>query len=205
MPEAHGWIAPDAESFPTGRDLADRYLEPVAGLPELAPRIRLGTRVTAVGRAGLGKVRDAGRDAAPFETRFEDAGGREGRLLAGAVIDASGTWGNHGRAGASGLSAIGEYAAADRIRYRIPDVLGAERARYAGRRTMVLGSGGSGPRYPYQPGAPCRPGARDHHRLGGADQGLDGGPASRARRPGNAGAGSGRTRSARHREAVRRG
>ncbi len=141
--ESHGWAAPDAESFPTGRDLAERYLEPLAELPELASRIRLGTRVTAVTRAGLGKVRDAGRGSTPFEIRFEDARGREGRLLAGAVIDASGTWGNHGRAGASGLSATGERAAADRIRYRIPDVLGADRERYAGRRTVVLGSGDS--------------------------------------------------------------
>lgn len=141
--EAHGWSAPDAESYPTGRDLADRYLEPLAKTPEVEPRIHLGTRVTAVSRAGLGKVRDAGRDSVPFEIRFEDAGGLEGRLLAGAVIDASGTWGNHGRAGASGLSAIGEHAAADHVHYRIPDVLGADRARYAGRRTMVLGSGDS--------------------------------------------------------------
>jgi hypothetical protein len=45
--------------------------------------------------------------------------------------------------GASGLPALGERAAADRIRYGMPDVLGAERARYAGRRVLVLGSGHS--------------------------------------------------------------
>ncbi len=137
------WTAHGAEDLPTGRDLAKRYLEPLASTPELAPRLRLGTRVTAVTRAGLGKVRNAGCDQALFEVRFEDPSGREGRLLASAVIDASGTWGNPGSAGASGLAAIGERAAADRIRYGMPDVLGADRGRYAGRRTMVLGSGDS--------------------------------------------------------------
>ncbi len=141
--EGHGWAAPDAEQFPTGRELAKRYLEPLASTPELTDRLRLGTLVTAVTRVGLGKVTNAGRDQAPFEIRFEDASGREGRLLASAVIDASGTWGNPGRAGASGLLAIGERAASEHIRYGMPDVLGADRDRYAGRRTMVLGSGDS--------------------------------------------------------------
>lgn len=141
--EGSGWTAPDPEAFPTGRELAERYLDPLAGLPEMRSRLRLGTRVTAVTRAGIGKVRTAGRDAEPFEVRLEDASGREGRLLARAVIDASGTWGNHGFAGAGGLPALGERAVADRIRYGIPNVLGAERERYAGRRAMVLGSGDS--------------------------------------------------------------
>lgn len=141
--ERHGWTAPDPESFPTGRDLAERYLEPLAGLPELASRVRLHTRVVAVARASLGKVRTAGREAASFDTRFESADGRQERLLARAVLDASGTWGNPSPAGASGLPAPGERAAAGRIRYGMPDVLGADRERYAGRRVMVLGSGDS--------------------------------------------------------------
>jgi thioredoxin reductase len=141
--ERHGWTAPDPGAFPTGHELAARYLEPLANVPELAPRVRLGTRVTAVARAGQGKVRTAGREAAPFDIRFEDAEGREGRLLARAVLDASGTWGNPNPAGASGLPAPGEREAADRIRHGMPDVLGADRGRYAGRRVMVLGSGDS--------------------------------------------------------------
>jgi len=45
--------------------------------------------------------------------------------------------------GANGLPAIGEREAADRIAYGIPDVLGAERSRYAGKRTLVVGAGHS--------------------------------------------------------------
>ncbi|MCO6416086.1 NAD(P)-binding domain-containing protein [Siccirubricoccus sp. KC 17139] len=139
----HGWTAPDAETFPTGRDLVEDYLAPLARLPELAPHLRLNTRVTGVARLRAGKVRDAGREEQPFEVRFEDAEGNEGRVLARAVIVASGTWGNPSPAGSSGLPAIGEREAADRIRYGMPDVLGTERARYAGKRVLVVGSGHS--------------------------------------------------------------
>jgi hypothetical protein len=138
-----GWTAPDPDALPTGHELAARYLDPLAALPELAPHLRLQTRVIAVSRAGLGKVRDAGRQAAPFELRLLAADGTESRLLARAVIDASGTFFQPGWAGASGLPALGETAAAPRIRYAMPDVLGAERARYAGRRVLVLGAGDS--------------------------------------------------------------
>jgi hypothetical protein len=141
--ESHGWTHPDPEAFPNGRQLAEQYLEPLAALPEMAPRIRGGSCVTAIARAGVGKVRTQDREAAPFEIRFVDAAGAERRLYARAVIDASGTWGNPGTAGAGGLPALGERAASGRIRYGMPDVLGEERVRYADRRVMVLGSGDS--------------------------------------------------------------
>lgn len=141
--ESSGWTAPDEAMFPTGRELAERYLEPLANLPAMKQRIRLSARVTGVARAGSGKVREAGRASQPFDIRFEDAEGRTGRLLAQAVIVATGTWSNPGPAGASGLPALGEAEAAEHIRYGMPDVLGAERTRYAGRRVLVVGSGHS--------------------------------------------------------------
>ncbi|WP_159992540.1 NAD(P)-binding domain-containing protein [Roseomonas sp. 18066] len=140
--ERHGWTAPDADGFPTGRELAEDYLAPLAALPEIAGRLRLNMRVTGVARQRVSKVRDAGRGEQPFEVRFQ-ADGREGRLLARAVIVATGTWGNPSPAGASGLPAFGEREAADRIRHGMPDVLGAERGRYAGKRVLVVGSGHS--------------------------------------------------------------
>jgi hypothetical protein len=60
-----------------------------------------------------------------------------------AVIDASGTWRTPNPLGADGLPALGEAAAADRIVYGIPDVLGAKRERYSGKRVLVVGSGHS--------------------------------------------------------------
>jgi len=141
--ERHGWTAPDADAFPTGCELVEGYLAPLAALPEMAGRLRLNTRVTGVARLRAGKVRDAGREEQPFKVQFADAQEREGRILARAVVVASGTWGNPSPAGASGLPAIGEREAADRIRYGMPDVLGADQDRYAGRRTLVVGSGHS--------------------------------------------------------------
>ncbi len=140
--ERERWQAPDADRFPTGAELAQAYLEPLARTPAISARLRLGTRVTGVTRAGRGKVRSGGRETAPFELRLE-AQGEEARIFAQAVIDASGTWGNPAPADASGLPAIGEEAAAPLIRYGMPDVLGSERARYAGRRTLVVGTGHS--------------------------------------------------------------
>jgi hypothetical protein len=139
---AAGWTAPDPEGYPTGAEIADRYLEPLAALPAIAERVHLSARVVAVGKRGLDKLKDAGRDDAPFELVVDDAGD-ERRYLAAAVIDASGTWSRPNPLGAGGLHAAGERAHADRIAYGIPDVLGADRERYAGRRVLVVGSGHS--------------------------------------------------------------
>ena len=96
-----------------------------------------------VTRKGYDKVRTAERAQQPFVVRVLESDGEEHALEAKAVIDASGTWASPNPAGADGLPAIGERAAADRIIYGIPDVLGALRPRYAGRTTMVVGSGHS--------------------------------------------------------------
>ena len=138
----HGWTMPAPDEFPTGHDLVDRYLTPLAASRELAPHIRLQTRVIAVARRDLDRMKDAGRASTPFVVRVRTAGGEED-ITARAVIDASGTIEKPGPLGAAGLAAIGEPAAAEAIRYGIPDVLGDARARYAGKRVMVVGSGHS--------------------------------------------------------------
>ena len=139
---AAGWVEPDPDHLPTGRELVEDYLAPLAALPALAPHIRLATRVVAISRAGVDKLVTAGREAAPFELCVR-TGDVDETILARAVIDASGTWGSPNPLGASGLPALGEAAARERIAYGIPDVLGADRARYAGRRLLVVGSGHS--------------------------------------------------------------
>ena len=139
---AHGWRHPQADTCPTGRDLVEQYLEPLARLRALDPHIHYRTRVTAVSRKGFDKVRTAGRDDQPFVLRLATEGGEQ-VVEAKAVIDASGTWFTPNPAGADGLAALGEYNAARRIAYGIPDVLGAARDRYAGKTVMVVGSGHS--------------------------------------------------------------
>lgn len=137
-----GWTRPDPAAYPSGGDWADRYLQPLADA--LGDRVRTGARVTGVSRTGRDRIVDADRDTQPFVVHVAHADGREERLFARAVIDASGTWATPSPAGGSGLPALGEKAAADRISYRVPDLADpAVRARYAGRRTAVIGSGAS--------------------------------------------------------------
>ena len=140
--ERSGWTSPPAEALPTGGELVARYLEPLATLPEITLRLHLNTRVVSVARLGFDKMKTPGREDAPFVVRVS-RNGAEDEILAKAVIDASGTYTSPNSLGANGAPAIGEPANADRILYGIPDVLGAGRARYAGRRVLVVGSGHS--------------------------------------------------------------
>lgn len=136
--QENGWVEPDAEVLPTGAQLAGDYLQPLADLPALKPHVRYGARVEAVTRLGLDRLRTAGREAAPFLVR---TGGED--ILARAVIDASGTWGTPNVLGASGIPARGEHDAAGFVEHALPDVLGADRDRFAGKRTVVVGAGHS--------------------------------------------------------------
>jgi hypothetical protein len=138
----HGWTVPDGNSYPTGRDVIARYLQPLAETPELRPHIRINTRALAVTRRDRDLMKDDRRAETPFLVRVAGARGEED-IVAQAVIDASGTIDTPAPLGAAGLHALGEPGEADRIFYGIPDVLGAMRRRYAGRRVLVAGSGHS--------------------------------------------------------------
>jgi RNA polymerase sigma factor (SigZ family) len=141
--EAAGWQPPPADALPTGAELVADYLRPLARVPELEGRVRYGVRVVAVTRLGVDKVRTEGREERPFVVRLRDASGDEDEVLARAVIDATGTWATPNPLGAAGLPALGEGSLGEHIHYGIPDVLGAQRARHAGRRTLVVGAGHS--------------------------------------------------------------
>jgi hypothetical protein len=138
-----GWIAPDPDHLPTGQQLIADYLEPLAALPEIAPSLRLGTRVLSISRRGVDKLRTDGREAAPFVLQLRTLDGAEEEILARAVIDASGTYGSPNPLGADGTPARGESGIRDHVFYGIPDVLGIHTRRYAGRRVAVIGSGHS--------------------------------------------------------------
>ncbi len=137
--ERTGWAEPDLDALPTGGELIDAYLAPLAKTPQLNDRIRYNSTVTAITRVGFDRVRTAGRDQAPFLVRLAD--GTE--LHASAVIDASGTWRLPNVLGGSGIPARGETDAAAGIARALPDVLGRDRDRFAGRRTAVVGAGHS--------------------------------------------------------------
>ncbi len=104
MLERHGWRARDAETFPTGRELAEDYLAPLAALPEIAGRLRLLVVVPGIAAAcivlyGMGSgIRSIARGTVPL-AMF----GREGyailmgrvalpTLLTTAAAPMIGTW-----------------------------------------------------------------------------------------------------------------
>lgn len=139
---AAGWNSPPPDQYPTGGELLAQYLEPLATRTPLKDHIRTSSMVTSVGRAGFDKMKSNGRAFEPFTVRYQNGKGPE-QLKADAVIDATGTWFSPNPAGADGLPAIGEREVQDRVAYGMPDVLGRERGRYAGRTVAVLGSGHS--------------------------------------------------------------
>lgn len=138
----HGWTAPELTQFPTGGDVVEQYLKPLAALPEIQPYVRTGVSVEVVTKQRHDRMKDTQRNDVPFMVRYTDSSG-EHEVLAQAVIDASGTTQTPNPMGASGVPAIGERALQDHIFYGMPDVLGAHRDRYSGKRVLVVGSGHS--------------------------------------------------------------
>ncbi|MFZ3452451.1 FAD-dependent oxidoreductase [Arthrobacter sp. 7Tela_A1] len=140
-----GWQEPDAQSLPTGNELVEEYLRPLAAQPAISSALRLNSEVLAVTREGLDKTRTGGRESTPFLLRVRDASGNVADHRVRAVIDASGTWNAPNPLGQAGLPAAGEAEAyaAGFITAPLPDVLGRERDLFAGRHVLVVGAGHS--------------------------------------------------------------
>ena len=139
-----GEPVPAGDGLPTGHELADRLLDPVARLPELAPRLRLRTAVKAVGRRGLTKDEEIGtaeRARRPFRLLVE---GPEGERVeeADAVLDCTGIWGNPNSLGDAGIPAPGEEALGHRIERRLP-AFADDPGDWAGRTILLAGAGHS--------------------------------------------------------------
>jgi thioredoxin reductase len=137
---AKGWSMPEPEGLPTAGEVRRKYLVPLADL--FGERVRFNQRVKSISRLGFDKVKTNGRQAAPFVLDIVSADGPR-QILASAVIDASGTWGTPNPLGSNGLPAPGELELKDRIEFGMPDVLGSQRSRYAGKRVLVVGAGHS--------------------------------------------------------------
>ncbi|GAB3584572.1 NAD(P)-binding domain-containing protein [Leifsonia lichenia] len=137
-----GWTAPDDKKLPTGGQFLEEYLAPLAALDSIRPHIRYGVMVTDVSREGMDRTRSTGRADTPFLLRIQDAEGvRE--VTARAVIDASGTYLTPNSLASSGLDPLGLPAVAEYVSHALPDVVGRERDRFAGKRVTVVGAGHS--------------------------------------------------------------
>lgn len=141
--EQSGWSAPEDDKLPTGKELADSYLLPLAGVPEIAPSIWTDAKVVGISRKGQDKMKTANRESLPFILYIENAEGQPRRLEAKAVIDASGTWSQPNPLNASGVWTRQEKDLNDKIFYGIADVTGSDRQKYIGKHIAVAGGGHS--------------------------------------------------------------
>lgn len=163
--EESGAPALNLEECPAGREFVDSYLAPLLKCIADTPgcKVHMATEVVSIGRGFLlkgesingGQIKfplgrplvNKERQRTPFRILVRDADGEE-RFEEGfdMVADCSGCYFRQDTAnwaGPGGLPALGERAlrAKGRIWSIIPDVLGAERDRFAGRRTAVVGGG----------------------------------------------------------------
>jgi len=135
---------PEDEETLAANDLRERYLMPLVMLSELSGVVREGLRVAGVTRDGMAKGRTPGRSERPFLLRVENARGEPVALeRADVVIDASGVYGTANATGSGGLAAPGEDAMGARLERHLPEILGSARARYAGKRILLVGDGRS--------------------------------------------------------------
>lgn len=135
-----GWKPQHPEAMPTGQEFVKHYLAPLAATEALRDRIRYGVHVEAISRLGMDKTRSMGRAEAPFVIRV---GGAEQEILARAVIDASGTFSQPNEIIASGFRPRHQAAIESHLTHGLPDVLGKDQARFAGKHTVVVGAGHS--------------------------------------------------------------
>ncbi len=134
-----GWDRPESDEYPFGAEMVERYLAPLAAVPAIASRLKLGVEVVSVARKGMDRSQSRGRDSTPFVVAAVNSEGPI-QIEASAVIDASGTWQNPNPAISTGL--IGDAPeTSSPIAFHAPDVMGVKRSTYAGSSVAVVGSG----------------------------------------------------------------
>lgn len=141
--EAQGWELATPERAPTGAELFEHYLRPLADVEAIRSRTRLRTTVRAVAREGMDRTRTHSRAATPFALRTQDESGAVLEVSASAVIDASGTYRTPNSLSSNGLELLGAGEIADRIAPALPDVAGRDRGMFADRHVTVVGAGHS--------------------------------------------------------------
>ncbi|WP_281216419.1 FAD-dependent oxidoreductase [Lysinibacillus capsici] len=139
--EGADWIEPNLETIPTGHELIDLYLKPLAELTQIKPSIRLNSKVVGISRQFNDKMKSKNRFNQTFNIYVEKEDDID-IIEAKAVIDATGTWGNPNPANSTGVWLKNEKAIADHIEYGIPDI-NTNPKRYANKKVAVIGGGHS--------------------------------------------------------------
>lgn len=141
-----GIALPLDTDYPTGHEYVGQYLTPLAQHPRLNGRIHTHASVLQVGRSGVLKaesISSESRREQPFRLLLIDTDEQERIAYADIVVDTTGCYTHPNHLGDSGIPAPGERRAADagRIWYQLPDIAGPARNRFAGRHTVVVGTG----------------------------------------------------------------
>jgi len=145
--EAEGLELPpeDSDECPTGLELYERVLAPLAALDEIQENLETGVRVAAIGRERYVKSDEIGtgkRSEQPFRILLRKTGGREWIEHADVVIDTTGTYGHPNALGAGGIEAPGEREVEGRIVRSIPN-FSRDASAWAGRTILLVGAGHS--------------------------------------------------------------
>ncbi len=133
---------PNKSRIPYGKEIVTDYLKPLSQLKGIKEHIHLNSKVTAIGRKGLDKMKTSGREKLPFNIQVIENGNHKA-YEAKAIIDASGTWQNPNPLGSGGVFAIGEAENASHIHYGMPDITGSEMKKFTNKTVLVIGSGHS--------------------------------------------------------------
>ncbi len=139
-----GHRLPEATTYLTGHAHREAYLLPLADWLSRRVAWLMGWRVVAVSREGLLKGEALGspeRAEAPFRILLENESGEEQVVHSQVVIDTTGSYSNPGWLGNGGIPALGERSLRERIHYHLVDIAGAERHRFLGKTTLVVGNG----------------------------------------------------------------
>lgn len=139
-----GWRAPEASDVMTGREFLERYLFPLAASDLLEDQIHERTEVVGVAKTDALKgelFKREERGDEDFRLLLRDAAGKESFAEADVVIDATGVFGQSNALGPAGLMAMGERASTERIEHGLPDLLGADRGRFAEKHVVIVGGG----------------------------------------------------------------
>src|SRR5205085_341911 len=137
------WQSPGDDEFLTGTEYRNRYLIPLSQSDLLIDGLHERAKVIAVGRDGPRKsdlYQDEARGDWMFRLLIQHDDKRESTEYADIVIDTTGVYGNHSWLGQGGIPARGERSMESSIDHGLPDILGADRHRFADRHTLLVGN-----------------------------------------------------------------
>ncbi len=135
--DSGSWVTPNPDYIPTGNELVEQYLRPLAALKTLRPCLQFNTEVTAITRLGIDKTFNTDRDQKPFEI-ITRAGGAERRTQVDAVIDASGTFSSPNPLSTNGLFLTGERHVQGLINHGVPNY---HERNLSAQRILIVGGG----------------------------------------------------------------